>query len=154
MPSERGRSWSSFAAGSSTVGPVGTGATMKLAINLPLMIAWAAYGEAFALARDVGMDPARLLDLFADTSGGNNAVRARGPAIAAMLKGRDGGAPTFNIDSGRKDLRTMLAQAKDAGVELPLIERTLASFDEASRNGWGARDNSAMPVYWATRGRG
>jgi len=38
-------------------GPVGTGAAMKLAINLPLMVAWQAYGEAFAIARSVGWDP-------------------------------------------------------------------------------------------------
>ena len=30
-------------------GPVGAGAAMKLAINLPLMVAWQAYGEAFAI---------------------------------------------------------------------------------------------------------
>lgn len=134
-------------------GPVGTGASMKLAINLPLMVSWLAYGEAFALCRDVGMDPDRLLDLFADTSGANNALKARAPAIVAMFKGADAGPTTFELDNGRKDLRTMLAQAKDRGVELPLIERTLACFDEASRNGWGARDNSSMPVYWATRGK-
>jgi len=32
-------------------GPVGAGSSMKLAINLPLMVAWQAYGEAFAIAR-------------------------------------------------------------------------------------------------------
>ena len=38
-------------------GPVGTGASMKLAINLPLMVAWQAYGEALAIARNVGWEP-------------------------------------------------------------------------------------------------
>lgn len=134
-------------------GRVGSGAAMKLAINLPLMVSWLAFGEAFALCRAVGMQPKRLLDLFADTSGGTNALKGRAGAIATMLEGGDMGAPTFDIDSGRKDLRTMLAQAKDSGVELPLVERALASFDEASRKGWGARDNAAMPVYWAGRGQ-
>src|SRR2546427_49450 len=41
-------------------GPVGAGATMKLAINLPLMVSWQAFGEAFALCRDLGFDAARL----------------------------------------------------------------------------------------------
>jgi 3-hydroxyisobutyrate dehydrogenase len=31
------------------VGPVGAGATMKLAINLPLMVYWQAFGEALAM---------------------------------------------------------------------------------------------------------
>ena len=54
-------------------GPVGTGASMKLAINLPLMVAWQAYGEAFAIARSAGWEPKRLLDLFVDTNGANPA---------------------------------------------------------------------------------
>ncbi len=45
-------------------GPVGAGASMKLAINLPLMVGWQAYGEAFAIAarRRLGAQaPARSL---------------------------------------------------------------------------------------------
>jgi 3-hydroxyisobutyrate dehydrogenase len=130
-------------------GGVGNGATMKLAINLPLMIYWQAFGEALALARPLGIDPNQLMDLFADTSGGTNVLKARGSVIATMLKGGDAGPVTFDIDSGRKDLHTMLAEAERRGISMPLIERTLACFDEASRNGWGARDASSLPVYWS-----
>src|SRR5438046_6148071 len=84
-------------------GPVGAGATMKLAINMPLMIYWQALGETLALCRDVGLDPARLMDLFADTSGGPNVLKVRGGAIATMLSGGDAGGATFDIDSCRKD---------------------------------------------------
>src|SRR5258707_9853101 len=38
-------------------GPVGTGASMKLAINLPLMVAWQAYGEGFSPRRPLGKTP-------------------------------------------------------------------------------------------------
>jgi 3-hydroxyisobutyrate dehydrogenase len=134
-------------------GGVGNGATMKLAINLPLMIYWQAFGEALALARPLGIDPAQLMDLFADTSGGTNVLKARGSVIATMLKGGDAGPPTFDIDSGRKDLHTMLAEAERRGIAMPLTERTLACFDEASRNGWGARDASSLPVYWSGKNR-
>lgn len=133
-------------------GPVGSGALMKLAVNLPLMAAWQAYGEAFALCRDLGIGPQRLVDLFTDTSGANNALKARAPMIAAALAGEDPGAVTFVVDTGCKDLQTMLAEAKARGVELPLVERTLACFEEAARRGWGGRDVSGMPVYWAKRG--
>src|ERR1700730_3316474 len=37
-------------------GPVGAAATMQLAINLPLMVSWQAFGEAFALARELGFE--------------------------------------------------------------------------------------------------
>ena len=73
-------------------GPVGCGAIMKLAINLPLMVYWQALGEALALSRPLGLDPDRMMDLFADTSGGANVLKVRGPALAAMLKGKDPGA--------------------------------------------------------------
>ena len=133
------------------VGPVGNGALMKLAINLPLLVYWQALGEALALSRNVGLDPSRLMDLFADTSGGTNVIKMRGPAVATMLKGGDPGPVGFPIDGGLKDLRTMLAEGKARGLELPLVERTLACFERASRDGWGGRDAASMPVYWTER---
>lgn len=133
------------------VGPVGAGAVMKLAINMPLMIYWQALGETLALCREVNVDPARLMDLFADTSGGPNVLKVRGGPIADMLKGGEGGAATFDIDSCRKDLRVMLAEGKARGIAMPLVEHTLACFDEASRAGWGDRDAGAHSVYWSRR---
>ncbi|HEV2956780.1 MAG TPA: NAD(P)-dependent oxidoreductase [Xanthobacteraceae bacterium] len=135
------------------VGPVGAGAVMKLAINMPLMIYWQALGETLALCRDVKLDPAHLMDLFSDTSGGPNVLKVRGGPIADMLKGGAGGAATFDIDSCRKDLRVMLAEGQVRGIAMPLVERTLACFDEASRAGWGGRDAGAHSVYWAQRRR-
>jgi 3-hydroxyisobutyrate dehydrogenase len=133
------------------VGPVGAGAVMKLAINMPLMVYWQALGETLGLCRDIDVDPAHLMDLFADTSGGPNVLKVRGVAIADMLKGGDGGEATFDIDSCRKDLRIMLAEGQARGLAMPLVERTLACFDEASRNGWGARDSGGQAVYWSRR---
>lgn len=134
-------------------GPVGAGSAMKLAINLPLMIAWQAYGEAFAICRHVGVDPQRLIGLFTDTSGANGALKARAAMITTMLEGGDPGPTTFDIDSAIKDLKTMQAEGKSRGVELPLIERTLACFEEASRAGYGSQDGAAIPVYWSQRGK-
>jgi 3-hydroxyisobutyrate dehydrogenase len=132
-------------------GPVGAGSAVKLAVNLPLMVSWQAYGEAFALCRHVGFEPQRLLSLFTDISATTNALKARAPMLVAMLEGRDPGPVTFDVDVARKDLRTMLAEAKLRGVELPLVERTLACFDEASGQGFGKRDGSSLSVYWPSR---
>jgi 3-hydroxyisobutyrate dehydrogenase len=68
-----------------------------------------------------------------------------------MLMDEDPGAVTFDIDSGRKDLRAMIDEGKTRGIELPLVEQTLRCFDQASRDGWGDRDGSAQPVYWSRR---
>jgi 3-hydroxyisobutyrate dehydrogenase len=134
-------------------GPVGSGAVMKLTINMPLMIYWQALGEALALCRPLGLDPARIMDLLSDTSGGPNVLKVRGTPIANMLKGGDGGPVTFDIDSAVKDLRTMLAEGQARGVELPLVEKTLACYEETKRKLSGAAEVSAVSVYWANRAK-
>ena len=130
------------------VGPVGAGAAMKLAINLPLLVFWQAFGEALSLCEPLGIDPARLMDIFADTSGGPNVLKVRGPAIVAALAGKDPGGATFNVDSIRKDLRTMLEEARALGRELPVTQRALECFDRAARNGLGAADAAMLPASW------
>jgi len=132
-------------------GPVGTGASMKLAINLPLMIAWQAYGEAFAIARDVGWDPKRLLDLFVDTNGANPALKNRADMIVTMFEGRDPGPTTFSIANACKDLRTMIDTGVGKGVDMPAAKAALAAFEEANKNGFGGGDGSRQSVYWAQR---
>jgi 3-hydroxyisobutyrate dehydrogenase len=132
-------------------GPVGAGAVMKLTINMPLMIYWQALGEALALCRPLGLDPARVMDLLSDTSGGPNVLKVRGPAVAAMLKGADGGPVTFDINGAVKDLRTMLAEGRRRGLDLPLVEKTLACYEETKRKVSGAAEVSAVSVYWANR---
>ena len=133
------------------VGPIGAGASMKLAINLPLAVFWQSFGEAYSLCRHLGLDPQRLVELFADTSGGTNVLKARGSAVALALASQDPGSATFDVDSIRKDLRTMVAEAHARGFELPVAERTLAVYDQASREGWGKRDGVEIPAYWSGR---
>ena len=132
-------------------GPVGAGASMKLAINLPLMVAWQAYGEAFAIARDAGWEPQRLLDLFAESNGANNGLKMRKDMIVAMLENRDPGATTFSIANAVKDLRTMVETGAAKGADMPATKAALASFEEANRNGFGGDDGARMPVYWSSR---
>lgn len=136
------------------VGGVGAGATMKLAINLPLLVFWQAFGEALSLVQPLGLDPARLMDIFADTSGGPNVLKVRGPTVAKALKGEDVGPVTFNVDSIRKDLRTMLEEGQALGVKLPVTTQALACFDEASRVGkLGEGDGTQLPAFWIRHGK-
>jgi len=132
------------------VGPVGAGARMKLAINLPLLVFWQALGEALALCKPLNLDPARLMDIFADTAGGPNLLRMRGAAIADALSGKDIGPATFDVDSIRKDLRTMIEEAQALGYASPVAERALQCFDEASREGFARADGAMLPVRWLT----
>ena len=135
------------------VGPVGSGASMKLAINLPLLVYWQALGEALLLCRPLGIDPARMMDIFADTSGGPNVLKVRAASVAAELGGGYTGPVTFDVDSIRKDLATMIAEAKALGSRLPVAERALECFDEVSRAGLGSGDSVVLPVYFARHGK-
>jgi len=130
------------------VGPIGAGASMKLAINLPLLVFWQAFGEALVLCRSLGLDSARIVDIFADTSGGPNVLKGRGPVLAAALQGKDTGPITVDIDAMRKDLRTMVEEANSLGKQLPVTSRALECYEEASREGLGKSDITAIPVRW------
>jgi len=133
------------------VGSVGAGASFKLAINLPLVVYWQALGEALSLCSHHGVDPLRIADLMADSSAGPNMMKVRGWAVAAVLKGETVPA-TFDIDSMRKDMRTMLEEAEARGVELPLVARSLACYDECSAAGHGAGDPAMETAFWVSRG--
>lgn len=131
------------------LGAVGNGASMKLAINLPLMVAYQALAEAYILARDVGMSTDALMDLFADTSGAPNILKIRGPAIAKTLAGEDSGSAAFDIDLICKDLTAMIDEARTRGATLPVAEAALATFKQAQADGWGQRDGTWLPAYWS-----
>jgi 3-hydroxyisobutyrate dehydrogenase len=135
------------------VGPIGAGASMKLAINLPLMVFWQSFGEALSLCAQLGLDPARLVDIFADTSGGPNVLKGRAAMIIAALQGKDTGPITSDVDLMRKDMRTMIAEAAARGITLPVAATALECFDEAAKEGLNKSDAVALPVRWMKRAR-
>jgi 3-hydroxyisobutyrate dehydrogenase len=132
-------------------GVVGAGSSMKLAINLPLMVGWQAYAEAFTLVRDVGWEPKRLLDLFVESNGANNGFKLRADMIVAMMENRDPGPTTFSIANAVKDLKTMIATGAAKGADMPAAKAALAALEEANNKGFGARDASRQTVYWPSR---
>lgn len=133
------------------MGPSGAGAAMKLAINLPLLVFWQSFGEAMSLVKSLGIPPERLVEIFSDSSGGPNVLKARGPALALALKGEGTGPTTFNIDSIRKDLATMVEEAAALGYDAPVTKQALASFDKASAEGHGDGDGVTLPALWLSR---
>ena len=132
-------------------GRVGAGSAMKLAINLPLLVAWQAYGEAFAIARQVGWEPKRLLDLFVESNGANKAFAMRADMIVSMLENRDPGPTTFSIANGVKDLRTIIETGEAAGADMRVTKAALTGFEEATKNGFGGDDGARMAVYWSSQ---
>ena len=134
------------------LGPNGAGAAMKLAINLPLIVYWEALGEAISLVRNLGIAPAKLMEIMSESSGGTNALKNRAPKLVTAL---EGGTPDvgFDIDGMRKDLRTMAELAATLGIELPAAATALQSYDAAARDGWGGRDGSSLVAWRAAQAR-
>jgi 3-hydroxyisobutyrate dehydrogenase len=133
------------------LGPVGAGCSMKLAINLPLMVYWQACSEALALCQPMGLDPARIIDIFSDSSGGPNVLKSRGGMLVAALGGTAPSSVTFDIDSMRKDLATMIAEGHSLGYAMPVTEQTLTCFDEAAGAGLGGSDVVMLPARWVKK---
>lgn len=132
-------------------GPVGAGAALKLAINLPLLVYWQALGEAVSLLDGFGFEPDWLIEMFSESSGGPNVLKVRGPGIAKALRGEE--VPvTANLATMRKDLGLMLEEAKAKGNASPLVEQVFASFGRAQQTGLSNLDCSAFPAYWAQKG--
>jgi 3-hydroxyisobutyrate dehydrogenase len=134
------------------VGPVGAGASMKLTINHPLIVYWQALGEALSLVHHLKLEPARVMDILADTSGAPNMLKNRGPAIAAALGGKEN-SPSVTIDTLKKDLAEMVAEAKACGYDTLVTQAALQSFEKASGAGLGAKDCTALPANWVNSGQ-
>jgi 3-hydroxyisobutyrate dehydrogenase len=134
-------------------GAVGAGSSMKLAINLPLMIGWQAYAEAFAIVGDVGWEPKRLIELFVESNGANNGFKMRADMIVAMMENRDPGATTFSIANAVKDLKTMVATGTAKGADMPAAKAALAALEKANNEGLGAFDASRQTVYWSSKNK-
>ena len=132
------------------VGPVGSGALAKFTINMPLMIYYQALGEAMAMARPLGLEPERLLDMIADSSGGPTMMKTRAPTVAKMMKGEDTPV-TFDLAGCIKDLQSMQAEGKARGITLPLVQMTLACMEESASKGFGAKEAAMHSVYWAKK---
>src|SRR5262249_8706327 len=127
-------------------GDIGSGTILKYTINLPLMIYWQALGEALAVGRPIKVGPDRLIGLLGENSRGPTVVRARGPGVASMLKGGGAGPVTFDVDGGIKDMQSMLTHARALGVQLPLLERTLACYEETKSRYSGRDEVSTVSI--------
>ena len=133
------------------VGALGSGATMKLAINLPLLVYWQALGEALTICKPLNLSADRLIDILSDTAGAPTAMKGRGAAIAKVLGGSPMGETAFGVSAAKKDLATAVQFGASIHAELPVTESALACFEEAEAAGLGDADATAVSVRWAQR---
>lgn len=128
------------------LGPVGTGAQMKLAVNLPLAIYWSVLGESVSLLAGTDLKGQQVASLLADSSAGPNVLRSRLDLVAGVLDG-DKAAGTFDIDGLVKDLSLVQRWAKESGLNLPVTQTVLQEYVDASGAGMGSLDGACLARY-------
>lgn len=133
------------------VGPLGAGATLKLAVNLPLLVYWQALGESLTICKPLNLPPERLIDILSDTAGAPAAMKGRGAVIAKVLGGAPLGETAFGITAAKKDLATAVQFAASHHAELPVAKSALACFEEAEAAGLGEADATTVSVRWSSR---
>ena len=96
------------------LGPSGSGATMKLAVNLILGLGMQAIAESVAFGQKAGLDRERFLDVLAQTA-------VIPPALVGKLEraSQNDYSPQFPLRLMNKDFRLILEAAAAAWVPLP-----------------------------------
>jgi 3-hydroxyisobutyrate dehydrogenase/2-hydroxy-3-oxopropionate reductase len=129
------------------LGPLGSGATMKLAVNAVVFGLSGAIAEALVLAEAAGVDRATAYEVFAASTFASPFVDYKRGAFV------DPGAspPAFSIDLARKDLRLILELADRVGVSMPQAHDNLVLLSEAAGDVGGDQDFALVAAYLRSR---
>ena len=118
------------------VGPVGSGAQMKLVTNLVLGLNRAALAEGLVLAQQLKLDPELTLDVLKCSMAYSRIMDTKGEKMI-----RRDYTPQAKLSQHLKDVRLML---ESSDVTLPLTEAHRAMLEKAVDLGFGEADNSAL----------
>jgi 3-hydroxyisobutyrate dehydrogenase/2-hydroxy-3-oxopropionate reductase len=132
------------------MGPLGSGAAMKLAVNAVIFGLNEALAEGLVLAEAAGIDRHAAYDVLAASAAGAPYV---GYKRAAFLE--PGTAPVaFALDLAAKDLRLIAELAREVGVPVPQAVANLEVITAASAGGGGDRDFSTVAEHLRGSPRG
>ena len=128
-----------FASREFHVGPWGSGARMKLVVNLVLGLNRAVLAEGLAFAKASGFDPALALEVLRSGAAYSRAMDAKG---RRMVEGDF--TPEARLKQHHKDVRLILDAAVRFGCSLPLSQLHEFLLADLGRRGFGELDNSAI----------
>ncbi|MDQ3985943.1 MAG: NAD(P)-dependent oxidoreductase [Actinomycetota bacterium] len=123
------------------VGPLGSGAAMKLVTNSTLGALMSALGEALALADGLGLDQQTVLEVLAESPIGTTAARKKDNITAGKYP------PNFKLRLAAKDMALVEEAARRAGTELKLATAAHHWFEGADRARMSELDYSAVTAY-------
>lgn len=120
-------------------GPIGSGATIKLAINALLGVQIAAIAELIGWLGRSGLDESRAVEIIGATPVASPAGKV---AAQGMLSGSF--APLFPVELVRKDLGYLAAMAAAVAAEMPIAGATTEVFTQAGRRGYDGEHATAV----------
>jgi 3-hydroxyisobutyrate dehydrogenase-like beta-hydroxyacid dehydrogenase len=123
------------------MGRLGTGATIKLALNTIIFGLNQAVAESLVLAEKAGVDRARAYEVFASSAVGAPFVQYKRSAFVEP----DAHPPAFSLELAAKDLRLILDLAHRVAAEMPQSRVNLEQIMAAAAMG-PERDLSAVAV--------
>lgn len=129
-----------FAARWFHVGPWGSGARMKLVVNLVLGLNRAVLAEGLAFAARCGLDPAAALEVLRAGAAYSRAMDTKGRRMVES----DFDEPEARLSQHLKDVRLILDAGRRSGAELPLSLLHEGLLAELDRLGFGGLDNSVV----------
>ncbi len=126
------------------VGPnPGDGQALKAINQLLAGVHIAAAAEAVALGRELGLDPAVVVDSLGEGAAGSFMLRDRGPRMLESYT--EGGAPVRSrMDIFVKDMGIVTELARENRVPAPLSAAAHQLYLLGERSGMGARDDAEI----------
>lgn len=127
-------------------GSPGSGARLKLIVNLVLGLNRAVLAEGLALARACGLDLNRTLEVLQATPAASRVMATKGVKMIC-----EEFTPQARLAQHHKDVELILDLAESAGVALPLSELHEQLLRRVIAQGGAELDNSAVIRAWTKR---
>jgi 3-hydroxyisobutyrate dehydrogenase len=121
------------------LGPVGSGARMKLINNFLCGVQAASFAEALSFVDAGGLDRGQAMSILTGGAPGSGILKRMAERVAA-----NDFTPIFALRWMAKDLAYAVRGASGRGVSLPLATAALAVFEQAIAQGHGNEDFSAI----------
>jgi 3-hydroxyisobutyrate dehydrogenase/2-hydroxy-3-oxopropionate reductase len=133
------------------MGDVGKGQSAKICMNLQIAMIYEGFAEGLTLAKKLGVDPQKMVELIQASMIRSGVVDYKVPFVL-----RHDYSPNFPLRLMHKDIHLMLDTAKEMRVKLPALETVDEIYELSSEEGWDDLDFAAtiqLLEKWAGIGK-
>jgi 3-hydroxyisobutyrate dehydrogenase len=125
------------------LGAKGSGATMKLVLNMLMGVQMPALAEAVVFGERAGLERGKILEMIAKSGYSSPVMSFR----CGMMGRRSFEQAAFKLSLMRKDMMLVLGQAQELGLPLPVSESAYSMLTAAKQQGLGDLDVAAMIAF-------